>query len=462
MKLQRLIIQCIPKDRMDGAMVNLAVRGALTFLMFLATSAVCLPALAGKRVALVIGNSNYTIGPLANPINDAKAMAQSFESLGFDKVLLRTDLGVECICKALGEIAREAVGADIAVIFYAGHGTEAAGRNYLIPVDATLERASDLDLQAISLTTAMDQLGGARLLRLVILDACRNNIFPMSGSTRSVNRGLARVEPEYNTLVVYAAKEGTTADDGTGRQHSPFTQALLKHLATPGIDVTFVFRRVRDDVMAATSPPQQPHVYGTLGGQEIYLNASGAHLTAPSPLPPQQITPVPVVSEAERGWAEIKDSTNTGLLEAFIQRFGGTFYADLAQSRLEDLKSQQAMLAPKPTPSAPARRALLVDKMAKSRWGTNSGANCRYAAKVYALSISGDTITWRNGAGETDTEAIESSSETTLETRTVASYRPSGGKGVARGTSWSYADGGSRFIDVSKNGKFAFRLGRCS
>ena len=119
--------------------------------------------------------------------------------------------------QALAKLAADASGADIAAVFFAGHGTERDGRNYLIPIDATLARASDLDLQAITLDTVVDQLAGATKLKLVILDACRNNVFPLAGARRSTARGLARVEPEDNTLIAYAAKDGTTADDGAGR-----------------------------------------------------------------------------------------------------------------------------------------------------------------------------------------------------------------------------------------------------
>lgn len=120
----------------------------------------------------------------------------------------------------------------------------------------------------------LEQIQGAVRLRLVILDACRNNIFPLAGRSRGVSRGLSRVEPDRNTLVIYAAKEGTLADDGVGR-HSPFTAALLKRLAIPGLEIRLLFGQVRDDVLAATahlSPPQEPYVYGSLGGQPIFLS----------------------------------------------------------------------------------------------------------------------------------------------------------------------------------------------
>ena len=235
-----------------------------------------------KRVALVIGNSAYKIGVLANPGNDAKAVAVAFEVLGFD-VTLHHDLAYDAMIRALRAFAPKANGAEIAALYFAGHGTEQSGRNFLLPTDAILARASDLEVEAVSLDTVLSQIGGATRLRLVILDACRNTIFPLSGSKRSTSRGLARVEPDENTLVAYAAKEGTLADDGEAAQHSPFTTALLKHLVTPGVEIDYVFRLVRDDVLAATGRRQQPHVYGTLGRERIVLRASDAPSVAPPP-----------------------------------------------------------------------------------------------------------------------------------------------------------------------------------
>jgi uncharacterized caspase-like protein len=194
----------------------------------------------------------------------------------------------------------------------------------------------------------LDQLANVTKLRLVILDACRNNLFPVAGGKRNVTRGLYRIEPEDNTLVVYAAKDGTTADDGVGRRHSPFTEALLKHIATPGLEISFVFRRVRDDVVAATNPVQQPHVYGALGGKEFYLLPQAA---APAVSSPLSSPAVPLLSEAERAWAAAKDSTSIAVLEVVATRYRGTVYAELAQARIKDLRKQTVVTSPTQEPS---------------------------------------------------------------------------------------------------------------
>ena len=227
-------------------------------------------------MALVIGNAGYKVEPLANPVNDATAVAEALEKqLKFDKVTLKVDLGRESFLAALSAFSREAAGAGLALVYYAGHATERRGKNFLIPIDARLDKAGDLGVETILLDTVLEQIEGATKLKLVILDSCRNSMFPLAdGDRRGGSRGLIRVEPGRNTLVAYAAKDGTVAADGVGRRHSPFTEALLKRLATPGLELRFLFGHVRDDVLAATAhqkEPQEPYLYGSLGGEQIFL-----------------------------------------------------------------------------------------------------------------------------------------------------------------------------------------------
>ena len=252
-----------------------------------------------RRVALVIGNADYKVGPLANPVSDAAAVAEAFEKqLKFDKVILRRDLGAEAFRAALLELSRETSGADLGVVYFAGHGIETGGKNFLIPVDATLAKSSALALEAIPLDAVLEQLDGVRKLRLVILDACRNNIFGLSGAKRSLSRGLARIEPEGNMLVAFAAREGTAADDGKGR-HSPYTAALLKHIATPGLEINLLFRRMRTDVLAATGGEQQPAEYHSLGDKEIFLVPPLAAPLAPKVEPPPGAVEAPAARPAK-------------------------------------------------------------------------------------------------------------------------------------------------------------------
>ena len=182
---------------------------------------------AESRVALVIGNAGYQHAKsLRNQGNDASAVAERLRGLGFSVVELRSDLDYARMRQALLTFRRAAEGADIAALFYAGHGIEVDGRNYLVPVDARLASAVDAEFEAVPLDLALTAVSGARKLRLVILDACRDNPFQarMASDTRSVGRsvgrGLARVEPTANTLVVYAAKAGSVAADGDGRHRA--------------------------------------------------------------------------------------------------------------------------------------------------------------------------------------------------------------------------------------------------
>jgi hypothetical protein len=241
-----------------------------------ATAAVAGPASASKRVALVIGNSAYAHSPrLANPPRDADAIEGLFKAAGFDAVDVRKDLGGQDLKRALRDFSDKVQGADIAVVFFAGHGVEVGGINYLIPVDAKLDRDIDVEDEAVPLNRVLQLIEPAKRLKLVILDACRDNPFVARMlrklATRSIGRGLAKVEVvASDTAVAFAAKAGSTALDGSG-ENSPFTIALVKHLVTPGLDLRLAFGRVRDEVLNLTNNRQEPFVYNSLGGSEIAL-----------------------------------------------------------------------------------------------------------------------------------------------------------------------------------------------
>jgi hypothetical protein len=229
----------------------------------------------GTRVALVIGNSNYSaVGHLPNPPRDAAVLARSLREAGFKTVQVENDLGSEAMRRALRDFSAEAATADWAVIYYAGHGIEIGGQNYLVPIDARLKSDRDVQFEAVPLEQVLTSIEGAKKLRLVILDACRDNPFTQqmtrSVASRSVGRGLARIEPDGGTLVAYAAKHGQVAQDGEG-ENSPFVSALVKHIGTPGTEINFLFRKVRDDVLAATGRMQEPFVYGSLPGENFYF-----------------------------------------------------------------------------------------------------------------------------------------------------------------------------------------------
>jgi uncharacterized caspase-like protein len=234
--------------------------------------------LADKRVALVIGNSAYKHVPkLTNPANDAGAIALLLKSAGFDTVETRNDISIGEMRRTVSDFSERTRDADIAVIYYAGHGIEVGGTNYLVPIDATLRRDIDVEDETVSLDRLLQVMEPAKRLRLVILDACRDNPFLNSMArtmaSRAIGRGLARVEPvTSDTLIAFAAKAGSTAADGSSI-HSPFTSALLRHVVTPGLDIRLAFGRVRDEVLEKTASKQDPFVYGSLGGKTVTLAA---------------------------------------------------------------------------------------------------------------------------------------------------------------------------------------------
>lgn len=219
--------------------------------------------------ALVIGNSDYRGGGrLENPTRDAQAMSAKLRSLGF-KVTELSNTNREQMVKGLSEFTRTASKADLSLLFYAGHGMQVQGVNYMIPVDMSLNDTSQATLQAVSLSQVVEQYLPGKT-KLVFLDACRDNPIVTAG-VRGASKGLAPINASEGTLISYATKDGQTAEDGTGR-NSPFTQALLEHLADP-FDIGVVLRKVREKVMKATGGKQQPWEYGSLTGGELVLSA---------------------------------------------------------------------------------------------------------------------------------------------------------------------------------------------
>lgn len=232
-----------------------------------------------RKVALIVGNGAYkNVAPLANPPRDAKLIASTFRELGFATVTVAPDLGRDKFFAALHEFGVEAEKADWAVVYYAGHGMEIGGVNYLIPVDARLKADSDAETQAVALEQVIASVAGAKKLRLVMLDACRDNPFEKTMqrtiALKLVNRGFSNIEPEAGFMVVYAAKHGETALDGDS-QNSPFATVLARVIKEPKLEVRKLFDVVRDDVWKATNRAQQPFTYGSLPGREDFYFVAG-------------------------------------------------------------------------------------------------------------------------------------------------------------------------------------------
>lgn len=302
------------------------------------------PALAEKRVALVIGNSDYqNVSPLTNPANDAASIAAILTKANFDVVDAKSNLsGIE-MKRTLRDFGNKVRDADVAVIYYAGHGIELEGTNYLIPVDAKLEIDTDVLDEAFPLERFVVAADPAKHLRLVILDACRDNPFNKTMKrtigSRAVSRGLAKVEPANpNTLIAFAAKAGSTASDGEGK-NSPFATALVKHLVKPGLDLRKAFGFVRDDVLKATSNKQEPFVYGSLGGNDVSLVPAVA---AAPPVSAQQTDP----NSSLRRDYELAERVGTReAWDYFIATYPDSFYAKLAQAQRNKLAAEEARRA---------------------------------------------------------------------------------------------------------------------
>jgi len=235
--------------------------------------------IADLRVALIIGNGAYKNAPaLDNPPRDARLMADTLRGLGFKTVTLANDLTHDKFLETLRTFAREAEKADWAVIYYAGHGLEVGGTNYLVPVDAKLAADKDAETEAVPLDQLLAAAGGARRLRLVMLDACRDNPFaPKMQRTmelKLVDKGLSDIEPSAGFMVVYAAKHGETALDGEGVD-SPFAVAVTRDIKQPHVEVRKLFDIVRDDVWTATKHAQEPFTYGSPPGRDDFYFVAG-------------------------------------------------------------------------------------------------------------------------------------------------------------------------------------------
>ncbi len=296
------------------------------------------PALANKRVALVIGNAAYKeTTPLTNTRNDATDMVEVLKRLQFD-VLDGIDLDKRAMERLIREFDLKLADADIALFFYAGHGVQISGQNHLVPIDARLAAEGDVDFESLPLSLVLSRMERTAKTSLVMLDACRDN--PLARNlartlgTRAANigQGLAEVKTGVDTLISFSTQPGNVALDGTGR-NSPYTTALLNEIETPGRDVLTTLAAVRGAVVKATNGKQVPWEHTSLLGPVVLQTGESA-----TPVAPNSST-----SAAAREWQDVKDTANLAVLQGYLQRHkNDPVYAALGQNKIDVLKQKAA------------------------------------------------------------------------------------------------------------------------
>jgi uncharacterized caspase-like protein len=320
------------------------------WLVTLTTLLLFAPSVAeARKVALIIGNGDYAnTSRLVNPANDIKIIAASAKSAGFDDVTIAADLAVNDFQKAMRDFRAKADGAEVAMVYYGGHGIEAQGKNWLIPTDAQLKSDLDLPYEAINLDRLMESVSGAQI-RMVVLDSCRNNPFGRSwrSGTRAVVNGLAGVEAD-DVLVIFAAAPGQTAADGTAG-NSPFATSLAKRLPQPDLPVQLLGGAIRDDVLQATGGAQRPFVSASITGTPVYLVPRAVPTTAASG---------DRSAMEELLWKGATTEDSVRAFSAYLAEFPSGKFAGLAGENINRLlKNPAAAAAPTPAIAAAAAAA---------------------------------------------------------------------------------------------------------
>lgn len=267
-----------------------------------------------KRIALVIGNSRYETAPLRNPVNDANLAASTLRQMGFD-VIVRTDANLREMQLAVREFSRKIQGGAVGLFYYAGHGMQTGGRNFLIPIGAQIEAEGDLVLEGFDLNSVLEQMGMAQnRLNIVILDACRNN--PFARSFRSYSQGLAQVNAPSGTFIAYATAPGQTASDGKG-DNGLYTQELMANMRTPGLPIEEVFKRVRVQVKQKSNGLQIPWDASSLEGAFYFVPGTGGATTATAAPPPAAAPPTPTYTQPATQPASVptRSAVNIELIE---------------------------------------------------------------------------------------------------------------------------------------------------
>ncbi len=336
-------------------------------------------ALAAARVALVVGNGDYAaeIGKLKNPASDAQLMADTLNGLGFE-VSLVTDADQKAMKRAIREFGQKlrATGPNgIGLFYYAGHGVQVDGENFLLPIGAEIQAEGDVELEAVSASSILSQMQFAgNAVNLVFLDACRNN--PLTRSFRSGSRGLARVDAPRGSFVGYSTAPGDVSVDGESN-NSPYALALVEELNTPGISIEEAHRAVRGKVLAATNQRQTPWDSSSLTGPVVLKQVTMVAPVAPATPAPAPSEPAPATSSQQAEllfWDSIKNSDNPATFEAYLKQFPNGVFAGLAQRQDrragvggERSRRDPERGAPDPAGRAGARAAARSARAARGR-----------------------------------------------------------------------------------------------
>lgn len=336
-------------DHRLAVIVSAAVAALISLVAAVTTAA------AETRLALVIGNGAYThAGRLPNPPGDAKLMAKALRQVGFTVTEL-IDAEATAMKRAMLDFGRTLRNSDaVGLFYYAGHGLQVNGYNYLVPVNANVADETEVGIETVSLTELLATMERPKKgVNIVILDACRNN--PFARSFRSGQQGLARVDAPTGSFVAYATAPGSVAADGSGA-NSPYTQALAASMRRQGVPIEQVFKDVRRAVLADSGGRQVPWDSSSLTG-DFYFSGQGAAIATAKPAPPPSVQPpAPTAAVDDRAlelalWNEVKGKSNPALLLSFLQQFPRGTFAAAAKSRLADL---QRPPPPAPSPTAPA------------------------------------------------------------------------------------------------------------
>jgi uncharacterized caspase-like protein len=336
-----------------------------------------------QRVALVIGNSAYKEAPLRNPVNDANDVARTLRDLGW-KVVLRTNASQRQMKEAIREFGGELTKGSVGLFYFAGHGIQYRGENFLVPVAANIEREAHVEDETVSANFVLRQMEEARnRTNIVILDACRNN--PFERGFRSASRGLAQMDAAQGALIAFATAPGSVAADGVGR-NGVYTKHLLQQLRTPGVPAELMFKRVRDGVMRDTKEMQVPWESSSLRGADFYLRPSqdGTQVAA------VQSAPAPDLGALELAlWNSVKDAKSAEEVKAYLNKYPDGEFSELARIRIKGLEG------PPPTQIssiAPQQGGAAIETFLRGTLGKWSSDGCKADTNVFAYWRAGNEI----------------------------------------------------------------------